>query len=130
MSTESIIVAAIKATAPITALIGSSPTRLYPDTVLQGSVLPAMAYQRISTPRVTNIKGESNLARVRIQLTIHASNPTAREQTFNAVKAAFNGYTDKANGIDRILVSDGRYTYEPTTKTYACTVDLIVWAYE
>jgi len=116
-------------TAAITTLIGN---RFYPDTKPQGAVLPAMTYQRISTPRITTLKGTNTLAYPRFQLTVFAKNAADRAALKAAIRQTYAGYSDLAAGgfIDRILLDSEDDTYTPETSTYTSMIDLIVWHQE
>lgn len=114
----------------MTALIA---TRFYPDTKPQGAALPAIAYQRISTPRILTLKeGKSTLAYPRFQLTVFARSASDRAALKDAIRATYAGYSDLAAGgsIDRILIDAEDDTYTPETSTYSSMIDLIVWHQE
>jgi hypothetical protein len=67
-------------------------TRIYPQTIPQDIDLPAIAYQRISGPRISAHDGPTGLARARMQLTCQASTYTAAKGLAMAARRALDGY--------------------------------------
>src|SRR5512139_359269 len=85
---EEAVVERMEADGAITALIGSgAAARLYPLVIPQTSALPAVAYQKISSPKEQSHSGSSHLARSRMQFTCEA-------ETYNEVKALATAVKD------------------------------------
>ena len=87
MSIESSLFTALTGNAALTALIG---TRLYPDAMPQGAVLPCIVYQRISTPRTQGF-GSSQpviVSRPRLQFSCWALTASAALAVCAALRTA------------------------------------------
>lgn len=125
---EETITTLVKAAPALTTIIGTNPTKFYPDTI-GSATRPAMAYQRIDDIRQKSLKGDSNLARARLQLTVFATTANQRQTLIAALRATLEGYSDRISGgvIDSILYDDARNQYDPLTKDYLSFVDFIVW---
>lgn len=67
--------------------------RIYPNVIPQDATLPAIAYQRISGPRVMKHSGASGLAFARIQYSCTAATYSAAKALLHQVRAALNGFT-------------------------------------
>lgn len=122
------LVTLIKAAPAITGIIGTNPTKFYPDTI-GDATRPAMAYQRIDDVREKSLKGDSNLARARFQITVFAKTSQQRQTAIGALRATLEGYSDRNAGglIDNILFDAARNQYDPATKDYLSFVDFIIW---
>ena len=101
MVIEEALYAFLAATAGVTALVS---TRIYPQVIPQDAVLPAIAYQRISGPRVHSQSGASGLAYPRFQFTCQAATYSAARQVANAVRAALDGYRGTMGGAGGVSV--------------------------
>jgi hypothetical protein len=66
-------------------------TRIYPLVIPETALLPAVAYQRISTVRVVGHEGAVPLARVRMQLTIVADGYAAVTAVGDLIRGALHG---------------------------------------
>jgi len=127
------IVTIIKNAPAITAYIGTTPApRFFPDTIGVNATRPAIAYQRISDPRVKSLHGDSGLGRARFQLTIFARNAAERKAMIAALRQTLEPYSDRYTGgvIDNISYDDARDQYDPTTKDYMSFVDFLIWHVE
>ena len=104
------------------ALIAS---RCYPEVLPQKPTLPAIRYQEVGAPSISD--GSANLFRVTVQIdsfgVTHASAAAVRVQA----KAALAGYTNKASGVGLIrALNDGGFTdYEPETALYRASFDVV-----
>lgn len=67
--------------------------RIYPNVIPQDATLPAIAYQRISGPRVMKHSGASGLTFARMQYSCTAASYSAAKALLHQVRAALNGYT-------------------------------------
>lgn len=90
MTLEEGLVAYLAANEGVAALVG---TRIYPLVVPQDAALPALAYQRISSPREHVHTGASGLVRARIQVTNVGGTYSAAKALAETVRVAMDGYS-------------------------------------
>lgn len=104
-------------------------TRVYPLTLPQGVVLPAITYQQISGPREQAYDGPSALAHPRFQLDCWAETYGEAVGLARAVRQALDGYQGLMGGVAvRDVVIDNELDgYEPETALWRRTIDVIVW---
>lgn len=113
----------------IASLIG---TRLYPSMIPQDASLPAAAYQRVASTRMTAHDGATGHATATIQVTCQATTYSAANQVANAFIARFDGV--KGNWGSGSPVEVFRCTVEtdvdsfesPTNDASTRRVDLLV----
>jgi hypothetical protein len=114
--------------AGLTALIG---TRLYPVNLPQGSTLPAVTYQRISSVRMRTF-GAARLGRVvRVQFTAWALSYASRHEIAEQLTTALEGYDGLMGGTGGVVVlavqADNELDdYEPTAKAWQAAMDFTV----
>jgi len=99
------------ATSSITALVGTgAAARIFPLRIPQDAARPALAYQKISSPKTHSHGGTSNLARSRFQFTAQAATYTSAKALAAALRTALIGYRGTVSGvrIDGILIDDDR----------------------
>jgi hypothetical protein len=128
------------ATNAITTLIGSgSAARLYPLVVPQTAALPAIAYQKISSPKEQAHTGSSHLARSRIQFTCEAGDYATVKRLAIAVKQCWDSFagivslstTDSLNiqgcAVDNDVdsASEQGAAVSPVVR-----LDVLIWHYE
>jgi hypothetical protein len=120
MNAEGAIRAAILASAPVTALVG---TRVYPMMLPQAPTFPAIVYQRISTVPDMLVEGPG-FAPIRIQLSMWASTFDGARTLADAVVTALHGYHGGELRLSRLinLLDD----YEPDTKLFRVIADFRV----
>ena len=82
----------------VTAIVG---TRVRPGYLPEGGALPAISYDRISTPRVRSLSGLSGLAHPRFQITMWAATYSAVKSLAVAVKAAL---ADKTGTVAAVYI--------------------------
>jgi len=87
MSIETGIVATLAAAATTAA------SRIHPKVLPQGVTLPAITYQRLSTPRVNSHDGPSGLAFPRFQINTWAETYAAAKTLADEIRAALDGTT-------------------------------------
>lgn len=81
--------------------------RIYPNIIPEDATLPALAYQKISGPRMLAHDGKL-YARVRFQMTARAASYGAAKAAINAVKLeleAFTGTLGGAGGVKTYEIS-------------------------
>lgn len=120
----------------LTALIS---TRVYLMAIPQGSTLPCLTYQRISTPRELTMQSSGatgDLAHPRFQFDAWATTYASAKAIIDQVRAALNGKTGSigtspyALTIRAALVEDERPSFDPNTNLYRCQSDFIIWQEE
>jgi hypothetical protein len=108
--------------------------RMYPDILVQGCALPAIAYYVISTDREHTLQGVTKAAHARISVDCYATTRSAasalskaiRETGIDAFRGVVSGYT--FCGVE--YVSGDEYFQEPPTDgnqvaRYVCTFDVV-----
>lgn len=82
--------------ATVSGLVGS---RIYPTVAPATAGLPYVVYQRISTNRVRDQGGVSDLAQPRIQVSCWADSYSGTKTLADAVRAAIDGYRGTAGPV-------------------------------
>jgi hypothetical protein len=120
MNAEGATRAAILASAPVAALVG---TRVYPMMLPQGPAFPAIVYQRISTVPDMLVDGPG-FAPIRMQLSMWATTFDGARTLADAVVTALHGYHGGELRLSRLinLLDD----YEPDTKLFRVIADFRV----
>jgi len=120
-------------------LVALIDTRVYPMNIPQGAVLPYLAYQRISTPRILTHDSSGatgDLAYPRFQFDAWATTYASAKAIIDQVRAALNGKTGvigtapNAITIRAALVEDEVPEFDPETKLYRCRSDFFIWHQE
>jgi hypothetical protein len=101
MTAEESLVARLNATSGVTALVAS---RIYPMEIPQGAVMPAIAYQRISTFRPGSLRGPVGLADPRIQVDCWADTYAVAKAVAQAVRQSLDGYA--SDGVAAIILGE------------------------
>ncbi len=94
---EAAIVAILKATAAVTAIVSS---RIYAVDLPQNPTLPAIVYSRISGMRVSSMTGASGLARPRYQIDVFAYDYTTAKNLVRQVQLALEGKRGTYGGVN------------------------------
>ena len=120
MNAEGAIRAAILASAPVAAMVG---TRVYPMMLPQAPTFPAIVYQRISTVPDMLVEGPG-FAPIRMQLSMWATTFGGARTLADAVVTALHGYHGGELRLSRLinLLDD----YEPDTKLFRVIADFRV----
>ncbi len=128
------------ATSAITTLIGSgSAARLYPLVVPQTAALPAIAYQKISSPKEQAHTGPTHLARSRIQFTCEADTYAAVKALAAAVKQCWDSFqgivslsTTDSLRIDGCAVDNDvdSASEQGAAVSPVVRLDVLIWHYE
>lgn len=126
MSAEAALEARAIAYAGLTALIGTTPTRFYPNTLPQAGTLPAVVYQRLPGQRVRAMTADTGLVRARFWVHVYATTYASAKAVAAQVIAAFNRYsgTSGSTVVQNIEVDDGQDSYDPDTRQHHVTLDL------
>jgi hypothetical protein len=109
----------------LSAIVGSS---IYPIAMPQGTVLPAVTYQRVSSPRVRGF-GDNKGAVARVQVTAWAATyrdaKQVRAEIFDALEPTDGMYFDVT--VRAVQCVNELDDYNPETKTYATALDFMIW---
>lgn len=135
---EEALVTLLRNEPTIGAVLGSPALRYTPDSIPQGTTLPAAAYQRISARRENSLATIGSLTRERLQLTIWANSAASRA----LVRSAFISFFRAANiqwrdntrpreidGIrfGGIFIETDFEQREPASNVYQALIDVIIW---
>lgn len=109
--------------------------RVYPLSLPPTPVLPALVYQRISSPRVHTHQGAAGggLAYPRFQFTAWGTTFPSVRDLMQRVRVYWDGFagTVGAGGntvvIQCALIDSERDDYEPETQRYFRSQDYIIW---
>ncbi len=130
---EEALVAILAGNAGVKALAGS---RIYPLVAPPDVTLPAIAYQRISGPRVHSHSGSSGLASPRFQFTALASTYSGAKALVNAMRQALDCYVGIVLGVQihAIVLENEVDGYNDSADRQASTftvwIDATVWHQE
>lgn len=96
MSIEGALTAYLLADTALKAIIG---TKLYPDELPQGTVLPAVVYTKISDQKDHTLTGMSNLHRPYIQFTAFGTTKAQAVSVSNRLQVLLNDYHGILSGV-------------------------------
>jgi hypothetical protein len=113
----------------VSAIVGD---RVYPLIMPQGSPLPAVTYQRISSARFYAHDGPSGLARPMIQLSCWAESYDEAKQVAALVRKALESASGTLGGQDGvpvqgIRVEDEVDLYEDNPPVFRTDLDTVFW---
>lgn len=125
MSIEQDIYTRLSGNAPLAALVG---TRIYPGGARpQGSALPAVAHQRISTPMVSGFSRGVIARSPRFQFTCWATTPDGCAALMRAVGTALLAMTGSTVTINSVTLDSERGPYlVPDIELYRGEVDALI----
>jgi hypothetical protein len=89
---------------------------------MQGDVLPAITYQRISSSEQHVLEGRSTIENARIQLDVMATTYAATKSLAALVVTAMEG----ASTFSGLMISD-QDLYEDDAECYRVSMDFSVW---
>lgn len=113
--------------AQLGALVG---TRVYIVGLPQGVTLPALTFQRISTP-VLQHKGDSDFAKVRMQIDAYAADYAGTAQLRAAIRGAMKTFKRGASPrVDKALLHDMRDLFDPNINRWRVSMDFYIWVDE
>ena len=124
------IVAKLKATAALTALVG---TRIYPDEVPQGKLFPAVFYMTVSDVKDHYLTEMSDLEAPNIQLTTYADDKDGAAAVAEVIKDTLSDYQGTLSGITIQcirLINELPSMYKSadgTTKIFTHDLEFEVW---
>lgn len=109
----------------ITNLVG---TRIYPFRIAQGSTMPCLTYQRISTPRIIthDVSGKTGtLASPRFQFDAWGTTYAQVKSITEALRDALNGKS--STGFQVALIEDESPEYAPDEELWRSRSDYRIW---
>jgi len=114
-----------------TILIAAGTTavdRIYPLVLPPDVTLPAIAYTRISSPRLHCLTGFSHYARPRFQFTAWALTYEAAKDLANEIRVALDGYLGTVGGVNiqSSFAENELDMYEPQSGFYGVLVDFFI----
>lgn len=80
-------------------------TRIFPNVIPQDATLPAVAYQRVSGPRLLAHDGPTGYATGRFQLTCTGSSYSSVKEAVNALRGSLDGLSETVSGVEIERVS-------------------------
>ena len=103
--------------------------RVFPGKLPQKYTLPAIVYQKITSPHLYSHDGEAGLAFPRFQVSCMADDPDEAEDVAIQVQAALSGYSDKelTTPVEASFLLNELEDYEPDTKIYRVIMDFRIW---
>ena len=116
----------LKSVAGITSLVS---TRIYPFRIAQGSAMPCLTYQRISTPRIIthDVSGKTGtLASPRFQFDAWGNTYSQVKGITEALRDALNG-KGSAGKFQVALVVEETPEYEPEQELWRSRSDYRIW---
>jgi len=124
MDIEQALVAHLLSDEKITSIIQD---RLFPLAVPQDEDVPAIVYQRISSPRTLTLTGES-ASNPRIQLSCYAKTFGQAKQMAITLYNSLDFFRGELGNKTKsaVLMADSRDDYEPETGRYRCDVDFFI----
>lgn len=128
---EAAILALLKASAAVTALVGSgSNARIYAMTAPQRVTTPYVTYQRISGERWRTMDGPTGMAQPRIQVDAFATTYAGTKALGTAVRQALDGYRGTIGGVRvggiAIMTDMDLYESDVDPKLYRVSMDFMV----
>lgn len=132
-----LLVARLKAITAVTDLVAG---RITPDSRLQGNVLPAITYERVTGVETNHSTGATNTARVRFEVTCWADGYVAAYTLAAAVRgdgaagaeSGLSGWKDANGNVWHLVLGpvDAPQSTIPATdekRAYGVTLDYVVW---
>lgn len=114
---ESTLAALLLANTELAQLVGD---RVYPLAIPQEKPLPAVAYQKISGPRIHTMSGPTDLSNPRVQFTAWALSYGDAKRVIERLRLAIYG------GLPGAIITDLPDRFEPESKRYGVAVDVRV----
>ncbi len=109
----------------LTALVGS---RIFPVYLPKGATLPALTYNKISSPRVRSHSGPSHLAHPRIQINIWANTFTELESVAAQLVAALEAYKGLMGSDQTVsFVETELDDFDEEAEIHRRIMDVLIW---
>lgn len=132
---EETLIALLLAHAPLTALVGTNPTRVYWMRAPQNTAKPYVVLQVISSVPDVGHQGPTGLIPARVQADCYSDSYTSAKAVARAVTGRLSGYkgTPTPPGttvFDGVFKDAERDEYEPEDspdKLFRVSMDFIIW---
>jgi hypothetical protein len=107
----------------------SAASRIYPNTLPQGVILPAIKYFQVSDPPEHTQEGRSNLRHPRFQVDCFAGTYVEAHTLAEQVMGMMDGYsgTMGASTCYAGFQENGRDNHDPETGRHWVSVDFEIW---
>lgn len=125
MSVESVLITRAEAVAGLTALIGTSPARIYFGEMPQNVTLPAVSFERIVAPRVSCMGADPGLVRARFQFDVFADTKKSARLVIDQLRAAYQRWSNASGTViqDIFIAGDIDLGRDPDTRQYHSAID-------
>lgn len=127
MTIEAAMRAHLIADPGVSGLVGQ---RIYPIAMPQGTTLPAITYQRVSTVRIGSKQGPTGMAQPRLQINCWSKSYGDAKALADAVRVALDGYRGLMGGavdVWETVVGTDVDLYEEDLGIYHVAVDVTIW---
>lgn len=113
----------------LSTIIPQATSRIYPDTLPEKAVLPAMVYTNVSGIRISSHSGYSHYKRAHFQLDLVAA---TKVETLDMRDALINSAMDFRGTmgtitVGRMFIENEMSEYSPSSMRYWHKIDLIIW---
>ena len=128
MSVESVLVTRLSGFAGLTALIGTTPPRLYYGEMPQKTALPAVSYGRVTAQRVPAMGADTGLVRARFQFDVWAANAKSARQVVEQLRLALQRWSNTSGTViqDIHVAGDVDLGLDPDTLEHHSAIDFEV----
>lgn len=127
----------LKANAAVAALIATNgQARIYPLTLPQNPVFPALTYQLVSTLESEDHEGPAGLDEIIVQVNAWGRTQHGRADGFASAKAVSRAVRDAVVGfagrmgtvkVHHVAVAGPRDDHEPELSVFSRSIDLTIW---
>lgn len=131
---ENAIYAKLAADTDVTAIVGTSPVRVFHDMAREGMARPYVVLQRISTQHIENLQNSAGLALARTQVDCWADEKDDCDNLAEEVRKSLQGFAGTVNGIEIRVdgIDEERSLPEPPMAgrdrpIYRWSFDVMVW---
>lgn len=123
------LTAFLKNNAGVNALVSG---RIYPQTLPQNVVLPAIVYSQISSVRGSSHSGTSGFASCRFQVDIWATTYYQASTVANAVRTALDNYKGVmgSSNVGSAFLENELDGFDPETQSQRVIQDYMIWYQE
>jgi hypothetical protein len=111
----------------VSAIVGGS--RVHHVRLPQDQVEPSVVYVKISETGDYNMRGDSSLGHLRMQIDSWAQNSDAATQLANAVYDRLTGASTMMDTVNvkGLFLDSGRDDYDDVTRLFRSSRDFIIW---
>lgn len=132
MEIEEGILAYLKTRTSLTALVGTSPTRIYPDTFPRGITVtwPAIVYEFVGEETTDTFRQPTTeLTGDAIQFSVYAATRSAADAVARQLKAAFKNFSGTMGtvAVQAVEQVNKLKTYDDKVDLYRTTYEFRFW---